>query len=74
MGAQDSTDAIGIIVGVQAGCVVVQLPTEDRVLCRSVTRLHRPLGFLTFPYGRRARISYSNCADKRPLLVEILEE
>jgi hypothetical protein len=74
MGEQNTNDTIGTIVGVQAGCVVVQLDTGDQVLCRSVKRLHRPLGFFTVPYGRRAKISYSKGADKTPILVKVLDD
>jgi hypothetical protein len=67
-------DTIGTIVGVQAGCVVVRLGTGEEILCRSVKRLHRPLGFFTVPFGRRAKISYTRGADKTPLLVEVLKD
>jgi hypothetical protein len=67
-------DTIGTIVGVQSRCVVVKLGTGEEVLCRSVKRLHRPLGFFTVPYGRRAKISYTKGTDRMPLLVEVLED
>lgn len=70
--ASPREDTIGTIVGVQAGCVVVRLDTGEEVLCRSVARLHRSLGFFSVPYGRRAKISFTKGADKTPLLVEVL--
>ena len=70
--APPGEDTIGTIVGLQAGCVVVRLDTGKEVLCRSVTRLHRPLGFFSVPYGRRAKSSDTRGADKTPLLVEVL--
>lgn len=66
--------AIGTIVGVQSGCVLVQLDTGDHILCRSVKRLHRPLGFLTVPYGRRAKIRLSPEHRRRPLIVAVLND
>jgi hypothetical protein len=67
-------DTIGTIVGIQSGCVVVELGTGELVLCRSLTRLHRPLGFFTVPYGRCAKISCTKGADRMPLLVEVLKD
>jgi hypothetical protein len=71
MAAQEAT---GTIIGVQANCVRVQLDTGEEVLCRSVKRLHRPLGFFTVPYGWRARIRYSSHAGRMPLLVAVLND
>jgi hypothetical protein len=67
-------DVTGTIVGARAGCVVVQLDTGEEVLCRGLKRLHRPLGFYTIPRGRRARISFTQGADKTPLLIEVLND
>lgn len=66
-------DAIGTIVGLDAGCVLVRLETGDEVLCRGVVRLHRPLGFMTVPYGRRVRIRHVPGQRKRPWIVAVLD-
>lgn len=70
----ESKEAFGTIVGVEANCVVVDLDDGDEILCRSVKRLHRPLGFYTVPVGRRVRIRmYSVTNNKRPLILEVLD-
>ena len=74
MEEQNDIDLRGTIVGIQAGCVVVQLDRGDQVLCRSVARLHRPLGFFNVPYGRRVKIEYSRGNDSTPLLIEVLDD
>ena len=72
--ASKSEEAFGTIVGMHAGCVVVELDQGNEVLCRSVKRLHRPFGFFTFPVGKRVRIRLHPVAkNKRPLIVEVLD-
>lgn len=70
----DVNSVIGTIVGSDGGYVIVQLDSGEEVLCRNAKRLHRPLGFLFVPFGRRARISYTRGSDKMPLLVEVLKQ
>jgi hypothetical protein len=69
-------EVVGTIVGTRAGCVVVELENGERLLCRSVRRLHRPLGFhSSIPIGRRARVRIAPVAEnRRPLIVEVLCE
>jgi hypothetical protein len=72
--ASESEEAFGTIVGVDAGCVVVELDNGDEILCRSVKRMHRPLGFFTVPVGKRVRVRLHPVAkNKRPLILEVLD-
>ena len=66
--------AIGNIVAIRAGCIVVKLSTGEEVLCRSLKRLHRPLGFVDVPLGRRARIRYTKGSNALPRLIEVLKD
>ncbi len=66
-------ETFGTIVGVSGGCVVVQQEDGEEVLCRNVNRLHRPLGFLTVPIGRRVRIRWPCSQNRRPLILEVLD-
>ncbi len=66
-------EKIGTIVGVRSGSVVVKLGTGEEVLCRSLKRLHRSLGFFIIPYGRLAKLRYTRGANQMPLLIEVLE-
>jgi hypothetical protein len=50
----------------------VQLDTGDEVLCRSLKRLHRPLGFYAVPYCGRAKISYTKGSDNNPYSLKSL--
>lgn len=68
-------EAFGTIIGTDAGCVVVKLEGGNEILCRSVRRMHRPLGFFMVPIGRRARVRLTpNSANHRPLILEVLPE
>jgi hypothetical protein len=67
-------DITGIIVDHQGGLVVVDLDTGNQVLCRSVKRLHRPLGCFVFPRGQRARLRYTKGPDKPPLIIEVMKD
>ena len=65
-------EAIGIILGAKDGCVVVQLEDGAEVLCRSIKRLHRPLGFYSMPVGQWACIRYPSKQTRAPLIVRVL--
>jgi hypothetical protein len=67
-------EAIGTIVGMKGALVVVQLEDGSEVLCRSVKRLHRPLGFFRLPLGARVCIRYPQQETKPPLLVRALRD
>ena len=70
---QPNLEVIGTIVGMEAGCIVVQTDDGNRLLCRGVKRLHRVQGFHSVPVGRRARVRLRPVRqDKTPLLVEVL--
>lgn len=72
MNASDSKEVFGTIVGVDAGCVVVGLDNGEEVLCRSVKRMHRPLGYFTVPIGKKVRVRLDSVANRRPLILEVL--
>ena len=67
-------ETVGTIVGVRAGLVIVQLDSGEHVSCRSVSRLHRPLGCFMVPTGRRARLRYTRGPGRPPLIVEIIKD
>ncbi len=68
-------ETVGTITGVKGNGVVVQLSDGTEVLCRSATRLHRPLGFFQVPVGRIARIRFHPTkSEKMPLILEVLSQ
>ena len=68
------SEAVGTIVGTKGGDVVVRLDNGEELLCRSMRRLHRSLGFYVVPVGRRARIRFPLNERKLPLIVEVLPD
>jgi hypothetical protein len=67
-------EALGTIIGVsRAQLVIVRLDDGAEVPCRGLRRLHRPLGFMGIPVGRRARVRFDDAKPNRPpLLLEVL--
>jgi len=72
---ESSEDLIGVIIGEEAGCVLVRLSDGDEIQCRGLKDLHGKWGFLRFPMGRQVRISgrYAGTG-RRPRIVEVLNE
>jgi hypothetical protein len=71
----DPEEAVGTILGIKDGSVVVRLANGNDIRCRSAKRLHRPLGFLQVPIGRRARVRFHATKQERmPLIVEVLRD
>ena len=67
-------DRIGTIIGLQGGCIIVEMVNGERVSCRGIRRLHQHLGFFDVPAGRRAIIRFRKSQKKQPLLVDVLHE
>jgi len=66
-------EAVGRIIGIKGGSVIVRMDNGDEILCRSAKRLHRPLGFLHVPMGQLARLRFHPTNGERmPLILEVL--
>ena len=68
-------EALGTIVGVSgAQLLIVRLDDGGAdVRCRGLKRLHRPMGFMGIPFGRRVRIRFDDAKPNRPpLLLDVL--
>jgi hypothetical protein len=66
---------VGVIVGVKAGCVVVQMSDGAEVLCRGLKDLHDKWGFFAVPLGQKVQISQPiEGNSRRPRLVGIIQE
>lgn len=73
--ASNPEEAVGTVVGSKGNSVIVRLPSGGEILCRSVRRLHRPLGFMRVPVGRNARIRFHPTTRERmPLIVEVIRQ